>query len=55
MIGALPHEWNWIPGVSEAHDDPAIVHFSEGGPWFPSFHHEPYADEWRSVLERWAR
>jgi hypothetical protein len=54
-IGELPPEWNWIPGVSKAIADPAIVHFSEGGPWFEKYANEPFADEWRAALHRWAR
>lgn len=54
LIGDLDPSWNWIVGHSDPSIDPAIVHFSEGGPWFPGFEDVPYADEWRQGLRRWA-
>jgi hypothetical protein len=53
-IGALDPVWNWLPGHSDAGDDPQVVHFTEGGPWFEGFRDVPYADHWRAVLTRWA-
>jgi len=46
QIGALPAEWNWLVGHSEASIDPAIVHFTEGVPDMPGYEHCAYADEW---------
>ena len=46
-IGALPPQWNWIPGVSK--DDgtkPSAVHFSLGMPYLDDHKDDPYAEEW---------
>ena len=53
-IGELHPRWNWLVGHSSPQVEPAIVHFTEGGPWFPGYENVPYADEWRSQLVRWA-
>lgn len=52
-IGALPGEWNWLPGHS-TEPDPAIVHFTEGCPDMRGYENQPYADEWRELARRWA-
>lgn len=36
-IGALDARWNWLAGHSDPNIDPALVHYTEGGPWFPEF------------------
>lgn len=52
-IGELPPEWNYLVGHTEG-VEPKIVHFTDGGPWFPAFRDVAYADEWFAELERWA-
>lgn len=47
-IGGLPFEWNWLEGASHPLEDPALVHFTNGGPWFPGYGDVAFADEWRS-------
>lgn len=54
QIGELPAEWNWLVGHSDERVIPKVVHFTDGGPWFNAFSNVPYAEEWRSVLNRWA-
>ncbi len=54
QIGELPPEWNWLVGHSDPAVDPAIVHFTEGTPAMPGHENDPFADEWRAELERWA-
>lgn len=53
-IGELGQEWNWLPGHSPPTIDPKVVHFTEGGAWFPRYADVPYADEWRAECLRWA-
>lgn len=53
-IGALPPEWNFLVGHTKA-DDPAIVHFTDGGPWLEAFKDVPHARQWTEMAERWAR
>lgn len=46
-IGALPSRWNWLEGYDDASINPAVVHFTRGGPWFADYQDVAYADEWR--------
>lgn len=48
LIGELSPEWNWLVG----HNDPKMVHFTEGGPWFDNYKDVPYADEWIAEQNR---
>lgn len=54
LIGELPLEWNWLVGKSPPIDNPALVHFTDGGPWLPEYKDVPFADEWRAELNEWA-
>lgn len=54
-IGELPAKWNYLVNVSPACEDPAIVHFTEGGPWLHEYRNVPFADEWRGNLIRWLK
>ena len=47
QIGELDPSWNWLVGHSSPNIDPAIVHFTEGGPWFEGYQYVPFAEEWR--------
>jgi lipopolysaccharide biosynthesis glycosyltransferase len=53
-IGALPPEWNWLAGHSSPEIDPALVHYTTGGPWLPAYADAPYSNEWRTEYARWA-
>lgn len=48
-IGALPARWNHLVGVSEACDNPAVVHFTLGVPDLPGHEQDAFADEWFAV------
>lgn len=50
QIGELDPKWNWLVGHSSYNIEPKIVHFTEGGPWFPEYRNVPYADEWMAQL-----
>jgi len=51
-IGALPFAYNFISGVSPKIDSkPAVIHYTEGGPWFEGCGHVPYADLWLNEYE----
>lgn len=49
-IGTLHGTWNWLVNVSPPDPNPAIVHFTEGGPWLEKYKDVPYANEWRDSL-----
>jgi hypothetical protein len=53
-IGSLPVTWNYLVGVNSPIVDPAIVHFTEGLPSMKGYQDQPYSDEWRQHLYRWA-
>ena len=36
-IGTLPPRWNWLVGEQPVPDNPAIAHFTNGGPWLPGW------------------
>lgn len=48
QIGQLPREWNYLVGASERMDNPKLVHWTLGGPWFEGSesHDLEFADEW---------
>lgn len=60
LIGSLPHEYNYISGVSPklppaSGNRPAVVHYTEGGPWFENCRDVPYADFWLEEYEEFQR
>lgn len=54
-IGELDPTWNWLVGESDPAIDPKLVHFTNGVPDMTGYENVPFADEWRSTLEAWAR
>lgn len=47
LIGALPRQWNHLVGHTGG--EPAIAHWTRGGPWFRDYAAAPYmADYWRA-------
>jgi hypothetical protein len=55
QIGALPENWNWLPGHSSHDLQPAIVHYTEGGPWLEKYECAPFAGEWQAEVRLWGR
>ncbi len=47
LIGALPGRWNHLVGYDAPRSDPALVHFTLGGPYFSEYRDCEYAEEWR--------
>lgn len=45
-IGDLPDNLNWIDGSSRGMDFPAVIHYTNGGPWFTNCQDVAYAEEW---------
>lgn len=46
QIGHLGFDWNWIEGVSPVIEDPKVIHYTNGGPWFDECQQVMFADEW---------
>lgn len=55
-IGFLDQKWNHLAGVEGCRSpDPAIVHFTNGGPWLRDYADVEYADEWFAAMRRWVK
>jgi hypothetical protein len=55
LIGALPVEWNWLVGHSDPSVEPKNVHWTDGVPTMPGYENAAYADDFRRVMNSWAR
>ena len=51
-IGELNPGWNFLVGVTPGYIEPKVLHFTQGGPWFPAYENCPFADEWRAERDR---
>lgn len=45
-IGSLPAEWNHLVGEYPTNPNAKLIHFTQGGPWFPEYAQCEYADVW---------
>lgn len=54
-IGELPFDYNYIPGVSPRRGMtdgmPAVIHYTDGGPWFEECQDVAYAGTWLEEYE----
>lgn len=50
-IGSLPLEWNWLVGEYRPLKQAKILHYTNGGPWFPGGVDGDHADEWLRELK----
>lgn len=48
-IGELNPRWNWLVNVQPKPADPAIAHFTLGGPWLPGWHGAPNDELWQEA------
>jgi hypothetical protein len=46
LIGALPDRWNHLVGYNPPRKDAALVHFTQGGPYFDEYRGCEYSKEW---------
>jgi len=46
LIGALPDRWNHLVGYSAPRRDAALVHYTQGGPYFDEYRDCEYSREW---------
>lgn len=50
-IGDLPLDWNYLVDESnQSLDQPKMVHFTNGGPWFKAYQTVEYANHWHEEL-----
>lgn len=52
-IGSLPAEYNWIAGCSKSNINPAVVHYTDGGPWMNGYKDASHANIWWKYRNRW--
>jgi lipopolysaccharide biosynthesis glycosyltransferase len=52
LIGALPSRWNHLVDYDAPRDDIALLHYTQGGPWFEAHRDCGYAAEWRAEKAR---
>ena len=48
-IGALPSTWNHLVGYDE-HEDPKLLHFTDGVPSISRYRYCEWASEWKKEL-----
>lgn len=51
-IGDLPPAWNWLEGYSRPIADPALVHYTRGGPWIDGWENVARAGDWLAEAGR---
>lgn len=51
LIGSLDHTWNYLAGYYDDIDNPNIIHYTDGGPWFENYIDCPLADKWLKFYE----
>ncbi len=52
LIGDIPAEWNFLVDYSAGElKDQKLLHYTQGGPYFPDFENCQFADVWRDELE----
>ena len=51
-IGEIPLEWNWLEGeYDKPETPPAVIHFTNGGPWFDEYKDGELSEEWWKVYK----
>lgn len=50
LVGSLPLEWNYLVDCGMPDVQPKLIHYTNGGPWFPETANCSYAGEWFRVL-----
>jgi hypothetical protein len=53
LIGAIPPKWNHLVGYSEGgFDEQALLHFTEGAPYFEAYKETKWADVWQRECDK---
>jgi hypothetical protein len=55
LIGALPDRWNHLVGYNASRPDAALVHYTQGGPYFDDYRDCEYSGEWFAEREAMLR
>jgi hypothetical protein len=51
LIGSLPLKWNHLVAEYDKIEDPALVHYTVGGPYFAEYSDCDYAKEWFAMRD----
>lgn len=51
LIGEIPHRWNHLVDYDPPEADPAILHYTIGGPFYDAFKDCGYSDKWFAQRE----
>jgi lipopolysaccharide biosynthesis glycosyltransferase len=49
-IGKLDHTWNYLVGVYDDIENPKLIHYTEGGPWFENYRSCEFSQLWKNEL-----
>lgn len=49
LIGELPPEWNHLVGIDKPRKNPAIIHWTLGGPWFKETKQVEHHELWQQL------
>ena len=52
LIGAIPKTWNSLDRLD---DSTELIHYTNGGPWFPQYANHPHADVWYRMRDEMHR
>jgi hypothetical protein len=55
LIGDLPDRWNHLVGYSAPRRDAALVHYTQGGPYFGKYRDCEYSKEWFAERDQMLR
>lgn len=50
-IGQLDHTWNYLVGVYHDIEQPKLIHYTEGGPWFENYRDCEFHQLWKDELQ----
>lgn len=50
LVGSLPLEWNYLVGEYPPNAAAHVLHWTNGGPWFPEYAETDHGDRWLQAL-----
>ena len=53
-IGSLNITWNYLVGYYKILETPAIIHYTDGGPWFDEYKGCEFSELWFKAYKSWA-
>jgi len=51
-IGKLPPKFNFLAGYYDIEqENPVLIHYTDGGPWFKEYHNCPHGELWKNEIK----